>query len=50
MSCELFSFAEALAIRDDGIARDSEAADVPLKDDYNDDDLATRRDETYELG
>jgi len=47
MSCELFSFAEALAVHDDGIARRSQAADEPLKDDY-DDDLATRRDETYE--
>jgi hypothetical protein len=48
MSCELFSFAEALAVHGDGIARNSEAADEPLKDDYND-DLAMRRDETYEL-
>jgi hypothetical protein len=43
MSCKFFSFAEALAVHDDGIARNSEAADETFKDDPND-DLTTRRD------
>jgi hypothetical protein len=47
MSCELFSFAEALAVHEDGIARRSQATGETLKDDC-DDDFATRRDETYE--